>query len=158
MSLAWLNPAETRAVIAYFGERFGVPPEAFEGLRLFRRSGYVCAVRGEAAEAAEALHLAGGGLRIAKEMGPGRFKPATRGVQLLASGAGCGAVDLRDEQLRALLQGQTIPVDRPGRGFVLLRWEGAVIGVGLLRGGELVGQLPRTITEHLRLRPGEPLV
>jgi len=157
LSLDWLNPEDTRRVTAYLQERCGIPAGALAGLRLFRRGGYVCALREEAAEVADLLQVAGGGLRLVKEMGPGRYKPATRGMQVLATRVETG-IDLSEAELRGLLQGQTLSTSLPGRGFVLLRWEGAVVGVGLLREGRLVGQLPRTVTEHLRLGGDRPLV
>ena len=154
MSFEWLSPDDARQVLGYLEERFGIPADALAGCRLLRRGGYVCALRAESEPLARELQAAGGGLRLVKETGPGRFKPATRGMQVLGRLARRNVIDLDDATLRGLLQGQTVPVAEEGRGFVLLRWDGGIVGVGLLRAGQLVAQIPRTVTEHLRL-PGE---
>ncbi len=154
MSFAWLNPEETRNVLRYLEDRFGIPAGMLEGHRLFRRGGYIWAVCPEAAGLSGELRVAGGGLRLVREMGPGRYKPATRGIQVFGCRACRNVLDVQDEQLRALVQGQALPVPEGMQGFVLVRWEGRVVGVALARNGQLQGQFPRALTEHLRLAPG----
>ncbi len=158
MSFAWLSPEETRSLLRYLDERFGIPAGALDGYRLFRRGGYVWAVCSEAGGLSEELRVAGGGLRLVREMGPGRYKPATRGIQLLGRWVSRNVLDVHDDELRALIQGQTLPAPEGMRGFVLVRWEGQVVGVALARNGQLQGQFPRALTEHLRLGSDERVV
>lgn len=155
MSFAWLSPEETHSVLRYLEERFGIPAGVLEGHRLFRRGGYVWAVRPEAADLCGELRVAGGGLRLVREMGPGRYKPATRGIQAFGGRACRNVLDVQDGQLRALIQGQALPAPEGMRGFILVRWKGQVLGVALVRNGQIQGQFPRALTEHLRLGPGE---
>lgn len=150
MSSDWLSPAEEASALAYLEERFGIPPAAFSGHRLLRQGEHLCALRREAADLADALGVAGAGLKVLKSTGSGGFKPSTRGMQIFGRQAGRNICDVTSEELRALVEGRSL-VREGARGFVLLRHGGAVVGVGLLRDGQLVSQLPRNVTMYLRL-------
>ena len=43
--LTFISQAERKEILAYFQQRFGIPPEAFEGLRLLQKGPTVWAVR-----------------------------------------------------------------------------------------------------------------
>jgi NOL1/NOP2/fmu family ribosome biogenesis protein len=148
LSLAWLSPEETAAVALYLEERFGISAPVLASFRLFRRGDHICALHEDAAAVAEVLQPVQAGLKLLKVTGSGGFKPSTRGVQVFGQRASKNVTDLSGEELRAILQGRSLP--RPGaRGFVLLRALGCVIGVGLAREDQLVSQLPRGLTENL---------
>ena len=148
MSCDWLSAEEALRAERYLRERFGLPPGVLAGHRLLRRGEHVYAVRREACEACEALQWVSAGLRILKVSGRG-FKPATPGMQVLGAGASDRVCDLGAAELAALVQGRSIPwTGEPG--FVLVRHAGAVVGLGVARGGTLVSQLPRSVTENLR--------
>jgi len=150
LSSDWLSPAEEASALAYLEERFGIPPSALCDHRLLRQGEHVCALRREAGGLADALNVAGAGLKLLKSTGSGGFKPSTRGVQVFGRWATKNLCDVTAEDLRALVEGRSLP--REGaRGFVLLRFAEAVVGVGLLRDGQLVSQLPRNVTMYLRL-------
>ncbi len=150
MSSAWLGPDETAAVAAYLEDRFGIPADRLDGHRLLLRGQHVYAVSRAAADAWDALQGGAAGVRILTVMGPGRFKLATRGAQFLGRWAVRNRCEVDDDGLRALVQGRSLPWTGPERGFVVLAWEGIPVGVGLVRAGRLVSQLPRAVTEHLR--------
>ncbi len=150
MSSAWLDPDETAAVAAYLAERFGIPAGRLDGHRLLRRGQHVYAVAGAAAVAWDALDGAAAGVRLLTVMARDRYKLATRGAQFLGRWAVRNRCEVDDDGLRALVQGRSLPWTGPERGFVVLVWEGHPVGVGLVREGRLVSQLPRAVTEHLR--------
>ncbi|GAB4263348.1 MAG: hypothetical protein Kow0092_14180 [Deferrisomatales bacterium] len=157
MSSVWLSPEERGRALGYLAERFGIAAEAFAGHHLIRRGEYLYAVRREAEEACARLQWVAAGLKLLRVTGSGGFRPATRGIQVFGRWATRNTRDLSGEELRDLLEGRSLPA--PGLdGFVLLFWGGAPVGVGLVRAGRLVGQLPRAVTEHLRLAPGRALL
>ena len=150
MSSAWLDPDEAAAVAAHLVERFGIPACRLDGYRLLRKGEHVYAVAAAAAAAWDVLQGAAAGVRILTVMGRDRFKLATRGAQVLGRWATRNRCEVDDDGLRALVQGRSLAWDGPEGGFVVLVWDGHPVGVGLVRGGRLVSQLPRAVTEHLR--------
>ncbi|MDW7712313.1 MAG: hypothetical protein SCH98_17745 [Deferrisomatales bacterium] len=150
MSSDWLSPEEERRALAVLEGTFGIPPAAFAGHRLLRRGEHVFAVHREAAGACDAYRWVGAGLRLLKTTGGGSYKPATRGLQLFGRLATRRVCDLERPALRALLSGQSLPWEGED-GPLLLRWQGSPLGLGLARAGHLVSQLPRSVTEHLRV-------
>ncbi len=155
MSCVWLSPEETGRVLTYLEERFGIPSEALSGHRLVRRGEYVCAVRREAVNACEALDWISAGLRLLRVSEGDRFKLSTRGAQVFGLAATTHMLDITEAELRALLQGQSLPSSSEP-GLTILRHHGHPIGLSVVRAGHLVSQLPRSVTEHLRLGVPRP--
>ncbi len=153
MSSDWLSPEEERRAREYLEEAFGIPADALRDHRLLRRGEYVYAVRREAAGACDAFPWVAAGLKLLKVSGSRAFKPATRGLQVFGREATRRVRNLDGPALRALLSGQSLPWDGED-GPVLLRWSGHPLGLGLGRAGQFVSQLPRAVTEHLRLPAG----
>lgn len=150
MSFDWLSPEEAGRAVGYLEEGFGIPAGAFSGHRLFRRGEYLHAVHEDAAGACEELACVAAGLKLLKVTGSGGFKPATRGIQVFGRWATRRVCDLAEEDLGHLLEGRSLPW--PGeRGPVIVRCQGLPVGMGVIREGQLVGQFPRSVTEHLRL-------
>ena len=157
MSFDWLNPSERREFLEFLLGRFGIPPERFDGHALFRRGEYINAVAEGAASASEDFDCLDGGVQVAKLTGSGAHKPVTRGVQVFGDAATKNIIDVKYADIKALIEGRR--VEAPGyQGFVLLRFEGRPIGVGLVREGRLESQFPRSLTEHLVLFPGADIV
>lgn len=152
MSSGWPNPEQRSHALQYLEERFGIPPEAFERHALLLRGEHLCAVREEAAELWDTLDGVQAGLKLLKLTGSGGYKPSTRGMQVFGGSATRNTFDLSDDDLRGLVEGRSLPGPE-GKGFVLLRHRGSIVGVGLLREGRLLSQLPRSLTMHLRLPP-----
>jgi NOL1/NOP2/fmu family ribosome biogenesis protein len=152
LSFAWLDPEQSRRAVAYLEGVFGIPPEVWAGHRFLLRGEYVYAVAREAAGACDAFHWVGAGLRILKAVAAGKFKPTSSGVQVFGRWATRRVRDLADHELRALLSGQSLPEVGAEEGPVILRWQGISLGMGFVRGGQLVSQVPRAVTEHLRMR------
>lgn len=150
MSFDWLSPDEERRALAVLDAAFGIPPEALAGHRLLRRGQHVFAVQRDAVGACDAYRWIGAGLRLFKTSESGALKPATPGLQVFGRAATRRLCDLEPAALRALLAGQSLPWDGED-GPVLLRWQGTPLGLGRARAGQLVSQLPRAVTEHLRV-------
>lgn len=150
MSFDWLSPPEADALYAYFSDRFGIAPEAFAGHRLHRRGDTIYALAEEAAAFAEPFAVVTAGLPVARESKSGALTPSTRGLQKFGGGACRNVVEVDRETLRALAQGRSLP-HAGEEGTLLLRLEGEVAGMALLRGGLLVGRLPAGMTKYLDL-------
>ncbi len=136
-------------MIRGLAEPFGIPPERFDPYRLLWRGDHVYALREEAASACHAFQWVSAGLPLAKVSGSGAARFASRGVQVFGRWATRRVCDLDEGVLSAILQGQSLPWTAE-EGPVILRWLGSPLGMGLVRSGQLVGQLPRAVTEHLR--------
>jgi len=155
LSSTWLNPEETASALGYLERRFGIPPSALAGHRLVRKGEHVYAVRREAADVCETLDWVSAGLRVFRLSGSDRFKLSTPGAQVFGSAATARVHDLAGEELLALVEGRSIPSAwEPGP--AILRYGGTPVGLGLVRGGQLVSQLPRSVTENLRLPDRAP--
>ncbi|MHB8767253.1 MAG: hypothetical protein ACYDA8_23335 [Deferrisomatales bacterium] len=151
MSFGWLSPEEAAGVARGLEERFGIPPEALARFQWFRRGEALCAVDAGAREVAEGLQAVAVGLKVLKEAGSaGPPKLTSRGAQLVGGWATRRVCEVGEEDLRSLLEGRSLPWDGE-RGPAIVRFRGAPVGMGLVRDGQLVGQFPRSITEHLRL-------
>jgi len=153
LSSAWLDPDLSRRAAAYLEEAFGIPAETWADHVFLSRGEYVHVLARSAAGACDAFQWVAAGLRILKVAGGGRFKPTSGGVQAFGRWATKRVRDLTDPDLRALLAGQTIADAGREDGPVILRWRGIPLGMGFVRGDRLVSQLPRGVTEHLRVRP-----
>ncbi len=149
MSHAWLDPEEVGRLARGMEEWFGVPPEVIEGYAWVRRGEALCALAPEARPWAEAYPASAVGLKAFKEVGAAGPKLTSRGAQVLGRWATRRVVDVGEEDLRGLVEGRSLPWDGP-RGPVILRTQGVAVGMGVLRDGHLLGQLPRAVTEHLQ--------
>jgi NOL1/NOP2/fmu family ribosome biogenesis protein len=157
LSHVWLKTEEQHRLLKNFCERFGIPAEVFEGLRLLRSGAYVHAVADEAAEAVERLHWVDAGVRLLKIMKGDSVKPATRGVQLFGHHATRNLVDVTDSQLRDLMAGRLVGAEGE-KGYVILRLRGECIGVALRRDGRLLSQLPQAMVQYLKLTGDAPFL
>lgn len=157
MSFEWLNPSDRAAFLEFMDERFGLGPDLFEGYALFRKGEFISAVTRPAVEAADELDGEDAGLQLARVTHSGNLKPVTRGMQAFGAGATKNVVDLDGGGVRALMEGRRVEAGGL-RGFVLVRFKGALLGVGLVRDGMLESQFPRSMTEHLVLSDKADLV
>ncbi len=95
-----------------------------------------------------AWELAGCGLRAFARWGRGEERPTSWLVQWLGSRVR-HRVELELAQWDQLLGGQPVPTSAPG-GFVALAFRGEVLGVGLVRGGQLRHLIPADRADQLR--------
>jgi NOL1/NOP2/fmu family ribosome biogenesis protein len=154
LSLEFLNQSERQRLLAWFDDFFGIDPQNFEAYELMRRGEFIHIVTKKVIEATETLSAYETGIPLARVSKAGFFKPVTRGMQVFGHLATKGVVEIDGDDLKSLIEGRK--VERPGKkGFVILKIKNTIIGVGLLKEGNLLGQLPRGMTEYL-LIPSTP--
>jgi NOL1/NOP2/fmu family ribosome biogenesis protein len=149
LSFDWLKDAEREKITGYFVERFGMSENDFSEVELYDKGAeFVNAVAKEVCPYAEELGGEDAGITLVRRGKNGSLKPTTRGVQAFCQSATDHVIDVTIEELRSLVEGRAVSVPVQ-KGFVLLRLNGVIAGVGLAREGRLLSQLPRNFTQHL---------
>ena len=136
----------TRAdVVAWWAERFGVPPETFEDYTFWERgAGKVWAFRGDLPSPVEVQGL---GMHLLRTGGE-HWKPTTDGVQRFGTAATRNVLVLDRSAASAFVRGEDQAVDWDGDwGYLIvareLAGDVAPLGVGLYIRGELRSQVPK---------------
>jgi NOL1/NOP2/fmu family ribosome biogenesis protein len=123
-------------------ERFGIPGDAFAGLRALEEQETIFVGTREVMEF-DAVRPMRRGIRMARVY-PYSMKPTTFGMQVLGRQATRNVIELSDEQVRRLINGESLNIEANAEnGFVLLRWKGFVVGVGFYKRPVLKSQIPR---------------
>lgn len=154
----FISEVEQEEILAYFFERFGIPPEAFQGYRFARRGGtiWIASDAPGLDEALRQLKVETAGIpllrrRPERSEGPALsrvegippWKPTTAGLQVFGRFATRNVVDLDDEALETFLRQGIVQKDFPVEaGYVIVRWKGRVLGCGLYGKGGLRSQIP----------------
>lgn len=123
-------------------ERFGISKDAFAGLRALEDQETIFVGTREVMEF-DAVRPMRRGIRLAR-MYPYSLKPTTFGMQVLGRQATRNVIALSDEQARRLVNGESLSIEADAEnGFVLLKWQGFVAGVGFYKRPVLKSQIPR---------------
>jgi NOL1/NOP2/fmu family ribosome biogenesis protein len=138
--------ATREAVVDFWTDRYGLPPEAFEGYTFWEKgAGKVWAFAADLPAPADVEALGMTFLRTRQE----HWKPTTDAVQRFGRGATRNVLVLEEGEAKTFLAGETRELDRwdGDWGYVIAAHEiaGAVepIGVGLYLHGELRSQVPK---------------
>lgn len=123
-------------------QRFGIPERAFAGLEALEEQDTVFVGTPAVMEFDEVRPLRRG-LRLCRVF-PHSVKPTTWAMQALAAQATRNTIELTREQAGTIINGGELELDTDADdGFVLLRWNGFPVGVGLYRRPRLKSQMPR---------------
>jgi 16S rRNA C967 or C1407 C5-methylase (RsmB/RsmF family) len=162
---AAVDPRER--VIAYFVERFGIPPEVFAPYRIYQ-VGPAAWIASRAMPHPDRLRPwdpQNAGIRLLRTLkGPvGPYeKPTSYGLAVVGRAATRNAADLSEPELWRFLRGEPVRRRFPGldHGYAVVRYEGYVIGCGLMTAAGLVSQIPSQpgleVQRSLFLAPGGP--
>jgi len=136
---------ERHTLLSSLEDRFGIPEAVFDPYLLFKRKKSWTLLRASVhlSEAAQ-LKVSRIGLKALERVG--RFlKPTTRLVQIFGFAASKATVEIDQEALRRLWEGEEVPVDHNlDNGYVILRLKGdRVLGVGLYIDGRIRSQIPK---------------
>lgn len=134
-----------QAVIEFWADRYGIPPETFEGYTFWEKgAGKIWAYAGVACDPASLEALGLMVLRTRQE----HWKPTTDGVQRFGRHATRNVLTLSGDQARRFLRGadQAVPWDGEW-GYLIVAHDlvddREPIGVGLYLRGKLRSQVPK---------------
>lgn len=83
------------------------------------------------------------GMRLCRIF-PHSVKPTTFAMQILGKKAMKNRIEVNDEQAKCLINGSSIEIDAAvENGFVLIVWQGLVLGVGLYKKPLLKSHIPK---------------
>jgi hypothetical protein len=146
-----IQKVERKPIVRFWHEKFGVPPETFDDYAFYKKgSKKVWSVRREAVElldgneTIDAFDYESVGLPFLR-VGGEHDKPTTDALQRFGDHARHNTVDLKTEEARIFVRGETIErdFDVEDLGYVIARYEGEVLGCGLYFPGELRSQVPK---------------
>lgn len=139
-------------ILGYFVQRFGIPLSVFHDYHLLeRRTTYVLLRHISTLEELASLQVQGVGLPVLRKM-PRHLKPTSVALQCFGMHAGRNRVELSADAARLLLHGQDLAVDLDSApGYVVLVYDGHVLGCGLYTPGRLRSQVPRRQATQWRL-------
>ncbi|MFC4449446.1 DUF7122 family protein [Halorussus aquaticus] len=137
--------ATREEVVEWWDERFGVPPETFEGYSFWEKGkGKIWILRGDIASPVRIEALGMKFLRTRQE----HWKPTTNAVQRFGREASENVIELPREQARRFVRGETTDPDWDGDwGYLVVTHELAgdpePLGVGLYVHDELRSPVPK---------------
>lgn len=132
-------------VLDFFDDRFGVPPETFEGHSFWEKgAGSVWVVSGDEPDPIDVEAL---GLRLLRTGGR-HWKPTTDGVQRFGASITRNRIELDHDQARRFVRGEDQAIEWDGDwGYLVattaMAGESTVLGVGLYTHGELASNIPK---------------
>ncbi|WP_132057498.1 DUF7122 family protein [Halorussus amylolyticus] len=137
--------ASRQEVVEWWDQRFGIPPETFEGYSFWEKGkGKIWILRGDLGSPIRIEALGMAFLRTRQE----HWKPTTNAVQRFGRRASKNVVELTREQARTFARGETQELDWDGDwGYLVatheLAGEAEPLGVGLFVHGELQSPVPK---------------
>ncbi|MCX2818129.1 hypothetical protein EGH25_02005 [Haladaptatus sp. F3-133] len=138
-------------VVGFWEDEFGVPPGTFDGYRFYKKGARkVWAVSRGTVErlggdgTLDALDYESVGLPLIR-VGGEHDKPTTDALQRFGDEATRKVIDVDADTARAFVNGETVErgYDVEDLGYVVVRYEGRVLGCGLYFPGELRSQVPK---------------
>jgi NOL1/NOP2/fmu family ribosome biogenesis protein len=150
--LSFASQNEQEEILTYFSTRFGIPGASFNGFCFIKSGNTAWAVSDVSglAEIVNGLKLETAGiplLRTKKNL----WKPTTAGLQYFGHEATRNTIDLNNETLMALLrEGFLVGAFCLEPGFVIITWNGRVLGCGLYSKGRLTSQVPAESWRQIR--------
>jgi len=125
-------------VVDYFAHRFGVDTQWLSSLSFVERQDEIWATSAPPLPGLHAARLPG--LRVLRRA-PSGLKPTSVFLSLLGNRITTSRIDVDDERLHKLLNGQRIAIDH-SEGHVAIVYRGDVLGCGRLHGGLLRALIP----------------
>jgi NOL1/NOP2/fmu family ribosome biogenesis protein len=146
-----IERVDRERVVGFWSDEFGVPPRTFDGYAFYKKGAKkVWAVSRETVErlggdeVLDALEYETVGLPLMR-VGGEHDKPTTDALQRFGDAATRKLVDLDADAARSFVRGETVKreYDVEDLGYVVVLYDGEVLGCGLYFPGELRSQVPK---------------
>lgn len=152
---SWPELAEERDrsfLLDYIDKRFGIHKDIFDDYLLLKKRGnYWLLKRSPLIPRVTSLKVGIVGMKAFQEVGS-FIKPTTRMIQFFGHWAERAVLNIDEEFLKRLLNGEFIQTDMEiENGYVILSLEFKVLGLGLLINGEVRSQLPQKDVKFLTI-------
>ncbi len=143
---------ERQHLLEYMNKRFGIREDVFDDYLLFRKNNnYWLLKRSSQVFRARQYRVEDIGIRAFQRVGS-FMKPTTRMIQVFGSRAQKGVMEVTSEVLKRLFNGDQIQVSLGmDNGYVILSWEGGILGLGLLIDEKVRSQLPVKEVRYLKI-------
>jgi NOL1/NOP2/fmu family ribosome biogenesis protein len=145
------SPDEYRAILEYWHQRFGVSPDALRGLRflIHGKTVWASADLDGLDKILGALKIEAAGLPLLRQRRRG-WKPTTAALLFLGNAVTTNVVELSAEDFGPFLSGAVLQgMFTAEGGYVAVRYDGQMLGCGLLGKAGLKSQLPRPWVDAL---------
>jgi len=141
---------ERHLIFTYLEGRFGIPQHVFDDFDLFgRRKSWWLLRKTTSVNLPVKLKVSQVGLKAFDRVGK-YLKPATRIVQLFGHHATKGVYRLSEGEFERLLRGEPLEVNSTmDEGFVILRLNEHVLGVGLLMQGTITARIRKSERQRM---------
>ncbi|MCS7254228.1 MAG: NOL1/NOP2/sun family putative RNA methylase [Armatimonadota bacterium] len=137
------KPRITDSLLDYFNERFGIPPQIFNGLNFIESADSVWMTSADLGYLGMLGRVSSVGMRLAHII-DGRFKPTSYALAWLQPHIKSSTVNITLNELVTLLLGQPIKLHADvSRGYVAIAFEGDILGCGFYTGDELRCEMPK---------------
>ncbi len=133
-------------VLEYFRERFGIPEETFDEYGVYLgQKGRVYLGPKNLIQKPDISSIGMLMARVDKSV-----KPTTNFLQLFGGRADRNAIDLSKERAIAYIRGDDLEADEGSDGYVILRYNGSVLGCGFLKGKAIQNMLPKAKRQNVK--------
>jgi len=145
-------PLDSSLVTDYWMSRFGVPSEAFRGMRFYRKAKSIWMMSDADLPGLNYETL---GLRVLS-LKEDPWKPTTCALQILGRYATKNFIDLGPEEATIFMAGESQEIGPQAEpGYVVGSHHGQVLGCGLYSRGRLASQIPKDRRVHCESCPEE---
>ncbi len=130
--------------VEFWREKFGVPPEVFDGYDFYMKGESKVWITDSTADFGDEAEFETVGLPFLR-VGDEHPKPTGDALQRFGSHATENTLDVTEGQARTFVEGDTVELEtrEVDLGYVVVRFDGHVLGCGLYFPGELRSQVPK---------------
>lgn len=130
------------SAIEFLRKRFGLPDDWLNGLETFKDQETIFVGTPEVMRF-EAVKPLRRGIRLCR-LFTYSVKPTTFAMQVLGRAATSNCIEVDEEQAKLLVNGGTIEIEAAAEnGFVIIVWQGFVVGVGIYKKPVLKSCIPK---------------
>ena len=146
----WLSLDEQYGILNYFERRFSINQAVFGEYRWWKDGhSYGVVSRSEHLDDLASMRVNKAGMAILHRI-KGYLKPTTNAIQIFGQTAKKNVLDIGRDVLLNLLEKRTVMMAwSDEEGYVILRYEGIILGCGLALKDRLMHQLPRWMVQNL---------